>query len=117
MPAGRARPAPLLHLPHLCREAIARKPLDAAGAERLNRRLAERWDAIRATLLRIMLPLAEMERVIATSGMPATGEALGLAQGFYADAVRHAHEIRDRYCFLDLAAQSGLLEESAAAEV
>jgi glycerol-1-phosphate dehydrogenase [NAD(P)+] len=99
-----------------CRAAMAKKPFDAEATERLNARLADRWDAIRAALLRVMLPLEEMERIIAASSMPATGEALGLAPGFYADAVGHAHEIRDRYCFLDLAAQAGLLAEFAAAE-
>jgi glycerol-1-phosphate dehydrogenase [NAD(P)+] len=99
-----------------CEEAMARKPFDASGTERLNARLAERWRAIRAALLKVMLPLAEMERVIAASGMLATGEGLGLTRAFYSEAVGHAHEIRDRYCFLDLAAQAGVLAEFAAAE-
>ena len=99
-----------------CRAAMARKPFDAAATDRLNARLAERWPAIRARLLGVMMPLAEMQRVIAASGMPATAAALGLDPGFYRQAVAHAHEIRDRYAFLDLAAQAGLLEGFAAAE-
>jgi len=42
-------------------------------------------------------------------GAPATPEDLGLPGAFYRDAVMHAREIRDRFTFLDLAADSGLL--------
>ena len=41
-----------------CLDAVRRKPFDAAGTERLNRRLAERWPTIRARLLPVMLPLS-----------------------------------------------------------
>ena len=41
---------------------------------------------------------------------------LGIDPAFYRRAVGHAHEIRDRYGFLDLAAQSGRLAGFAAGE-
>jgi glycerol-1-phosphate dehydrogenase [NAD(P)+] len=41
---------------------------------------------------------------------------VGIEPAFYRHAVAHAHEIRDRYGFLDLAAQSGRLEAFAAEE-
>ncbi len=42
---------------------------------------------------------------------PDGGPALGVpTRAFYRDAVRHAREIRDRDTFLDLAADSGMLE-------
>jgi glycerol-1-phosphate dehydrogenase [NAD(P)+] len=63
-----------------------------------------------------MMPLAEMERVIRAAGL-ATGPAeLGIGPGLYREAVGHAHEIRDRYSVLDLAAQAGVLEDFAAGE-
>ena len=46
---------------------------------------------------------------------PEAGE-LGVDPAFYRRAVGHAHELRDRYGFLDLAAQAGRLQEFAAGE-
>jgi glycerol-1-phosphate dehydrogenase [NAD(P)+] len=98
------------------RQAMARKPFDAAGTARLNRRLADSWPEIRRRLHDVMLPVAEMERAIKAAGMPHRGKDLGLDPAFYRQAVAHAHEIRDRYCFLDLAAQAGVLAAFAARE-
>ena len=99
-----------------CLEAVRRKPFDPAGTERLNRRLAERWPTIRERLLAVILPSAEIARVMRAAGAPLTAAELGVDPGFYRRAVGHAHELRDRYCFLDLAAQSGRLAEFAAGE-
>jgi glycerol-1-phosphate dehydrogenase [NAD(P)+] len=47
-------------------------------------------------------------------GAPTTPEDLALPTDFYRDAVVHAREIRDRFTFLDLAADSGLFEAGLA---
>jgi glycerol-1-phosphate dehydrogenase [NAD(P)+] len=99
-----------------CLEAASRKPFDPAGAERLNQRLGTAWPEIRKRLGAVMLPLAEMERVMHAAGVPMRAETLGIDPGLYRRAVGHAHEIRDRYGFLDLAAQAGRLEGFAAEE-
>jgi glycerol-1-phosphate dehydrogenase [NAD(P)+] len=99
-----------------CLEAVRRKPFDAAGTERLNERLATSWPSIRARLSAVMLPLAEMERVMRAADVAMHARELGIDSAFYRRAVGHAHEIRDRYGFLDLAAQSGQLAGFAAGE-
>lgn len=99
-----------------CLDAVRKKPLDAAGTERLNERLAASWPAIRARLASVMLPLAEMERVMRAAGVALHAHELGIDPAFYRRAVGHAHEIRDRYSFLDLAAQAGRLADFAAGE-
>lgn len=99
-----------------CLAAARAKPFDAAGTDRLNARLAERWGAVRERLLTVMLPLAQLERVIVAAGMPATAGAIGLDPGFYRHALGHAHLTRDRYGFLDLAAQAELLDDFIAGE-
>lgn len=99
-----------------CLEAVRRKPFDPVGTDRLNRRLAERWPAIRAQLLSVILPSTEIARAMRAAGAPLTAAELGVDPRFYRRAVGHAHELRDRYCFLDLAAQSGRLAEFAAGE-
>ena len=99
-----------------CLAAARKKPFDPAGTERLNRRLAERWPEIRRRLGAVMLPPAEMERVMRAAGAALHARELGIDPAFYRRAVGHAHEIRDRYGFLDLAAQAGRLEGFAAGE-
>ncbi len=41
---------------------------------------------------------------------PTTFSDLALPANFYRDAVIHAREIRDRFTFLDLAADSGIFD-------
>jgi len=94
-----------------CWAAFAAKRLDAARTEALNARLAENWDSFRARLGAVLRPAAALEAVLARAGAPRRPEDLHWPRAFYRDAVRHAREIRDRYTFLDLAADSGMLEK------
>ncbi len=88
------------------------KKLDAGQAEALNATLAERWDEIRAQLRSVTPPSAKLEAVLKAAGAPTTPKELGWPRAFYLDAVRHAREIRDRYTFLDLAADIGELDNA-----
>ncbi len=88
------------------------KKLDAGQAEALNAKLAERWDEIRAQLRSVTLPSAKLEAVLKAADAPTTPKELGWPRAFYLDAVRHAREIRDRYTFLDLAADIGELDNA-----
>jgi glycerol-1-phosphate dehydrogenase [NAD(P)+] len=99
-----------------CLAAFAKKPLDEAGTAALNERLARDWPAIRRRLLAVMMPLDEMEGVIRAAGLATRPGELDIPPVFYREAVGHAHEIRDRYSVLDLAAQAGALEGFAAGE-
>ncbi|MDX6752360.1 iron-containing alcohol dehydrogenase [Geminicoccaceae bacterium 1502E] len=85
---------------------------DALAA--LSRRLADEWQEVRGELCAAMLPLGELERVFAEGGLPSTGADLGLDPAFWRQAVAHARETRDRYTFLDLAAEAGMLGDFAA---
>ncbi len=93
-----------------CWREFARKRLDESGATALNQRLEERWDDIRARLAAVTVPAATLLSVLERVGAPTTPEALHWPREFYLDAVRHAREIRDRYTFLDLAGDCGMLE-------
>ncbi|MEE8443702.1 MAG: sn-glycerol-1-phosphate dehydrogenase [Alphaproteobacteria bacterium] len=94
-----------------CWNAFAAKCFDAARAEALNARLAENWDSFRTRLRTASRPAAPLEEVLARAAVPRRPEDLHWPHAFYRDAVRHAREIRDRYTFLDLAADSGMLEK------
>jgi glycerol-1-phosphate dehydrogenase [NAD(P)+] len=100
-----------------CREAITAKPFDAAGTDRLNAVLEAKWPRIRKSLLAAMLPMETLEDVIEDTEMPRSALQIGLETEIYREAVGHAHELRDRYGFLDLAAQAGFLETFAQGEV
>jgi glycerol-1-phosphate dehydrogenase [NAD(P)+] len=83
------------------------KRLDEAKAETLNQRLDERWDAIAERIRAIHLPSALLDDTLARAGAPRTPHDLGWPADFYDGAVSHAREIRNRFTFLDLAADSG----------
>jgi glycerol-1-phosphate dehydrogenase [NAD(P)+] len=63
------------------------------------------------------VPVAEMERLLRAAGGAVTAQELGAPVDFWREAVRHAHEMRDRFSFADLASDAGLLDDMAAAEV
>ncbi len=105
--------------PEVARQCLAElqaKALDADGAARLNARLAAIWPTLREELAPFIIPAAEMERLLAAAGGPCTAAGLGLEVGFYREALMHAHEMRNRFSFLDLAADAGILAEFAAGE-
>ncbi|MGH6947301.1 MAG: sn-glycerol-1-phosphate dehydrogenase [Kiloniellales bacterium] len=98
-----------------CWQAFARKRLDEGAAQELSARLAEDWDAIRDALRAVLLPAARLRAVLEAAGAPTQPEQIGVPPAVYRQAVLHAREIRDRYTFLDLAGDAGLLESLAVA--
>jgi glycerol-1-phosphate dehydrogenase [NAD(P)+] len=95
-----------------CWAEFERKRLDASQAEALTAELAEHWDEIRAQIRSVTLPSTGLEAVLKVAGAPTTPEELGWPRAFYLDALRHARELRDRYTFLDLAADMGALDNA-----
>jgi glycerol-1-phosphate dehydrogenase [NAD(P)+] len=93
-----------------CWQEFRRKRVDPGAANQLNQRLAEGWDEIRRRIAAIHRSPERLREILERAGAGTTPEALGWPRAFYRQAVRHAREIRNRYTFLDLAADSGLLE-------
>ncbi len=91
------------------------KRLDPAAADALTARLDSEWDRIRSAIVPVTRPAAHLERTLRRLGAPARPEDLGWSPAFYRDAVLHAREIRNRYTFLDLAGDAGLLPSAAGA--
>ncbi len=91
-----------------CWAEFSQKRLDRRRADRINDILASGWDRIRGEIARIARPAAELERILHRAGAPTTAGALGWPAEFYAHAVGHARLIRNRYTFLDLAANCGM---------
>ena len=89
-----------------CWLELAGKRLDRDGAEALSARLARDWDRIRARIVPVQVGAAALRAVLATAGAMLAPAELGCTEALFADALVHAREIRNRYTFLDLAADA-----------
>ena len=99
-----------------CLGDIAPKIHDARAADAINGRLAELWPTLRRELQAFTVPVQEMTRLLKAAGGPTTAAELGLPVDFYREAVVHCREMRNRYSFLDIAADMGVLEDLAQQE-
>lgn len=94
-------------------EEFNHKRLDRSRVRDLNDRLATRWTEICNRVRSVLLPVAKIESTLRAVGAPLTPADIHLERAFYNQALLHAHEIRNRFTVLDLAAGSGLLQTMA----
>ncbi len=99
-----------------CWQEIQPKVFDARIAAEINEKLANIWPTLRQELKAFALPVEEMEQLLRDAGGPMTAADLGLPADIYREALVHCREMRNRYAFLDIAADAGLLEDFAAGE-
>lgn len=97
-----------------CWREFESKRLSGEGLAEANERLRTGWESLTFRIGRCRRASAELERALAKAGAPTAPGHLGWPKRFYRDAVSHAREIRNRYTFLDLAAQAGRLESFVA---
>src|SRR5699024_4439666 len=90
-----------------CWQEFSEKRLDEAAAAALTARADARWEALRRDAAAACIGSARIASVLQRAGAPATASDIGLRDAFYAQAVRHARYLRNRYTFLDLAADAG----------
>jgi glycerol-1-phosphate dehydrogenase [NAD(P)+] len=90
-----------------CWEEFAKKRLDGDKLEATNGRLRSEWHDITTEIERITVPAETLRGILKRIDGPTTAEDIALSAAFYRNAVIHAREIRDRFTFLDLAADSG----------
>ena len=100
-----------------CESEYRQKALDENGAARLNERLQEIWPQLRRECRELVDPVDSMIAKLNQVGGATSGAELGLPSDFYREAVRHAHEMRNRFSFADLACDAGLLDAFAGREV
>lgn len=94
-----------------CWEEFSKKRLTSAAAEKLNEKLEREWDSIRERISKVKVSYFTLLDVLRRAGAPTTPEDLHWPKSLYYDAVRYAREIRNRYTFLDLAADGGFFEK------
>ncbi|MGH6884053.1 MAG: iron-containing alcohol dehydrogenase [Hypericibacter sp.] len=98
-------------LGQLCIAETRKTALNEEGAAAFNRKLAQLWPTLRSELKAMALPAGRMEAALKAAGGPTSAAELGLPRAVWHDASRYSREIRGRWSFLNLAADSGLLEE------
>jgi glycerol-1-phosphate dehydrogenase [NAD(P)+] len=98
-----------------CWTELTRKQPNDSAMESINRRLAADWPGIRAQIASVTRPAQQLHDILRRAGAPTTPADLGWPAAFYRDAVLHARCIRDRWTFLDFAADTGALADAALA--
>lgn len=99
-----------------CLAEFRKKAFDEAGAAVFNARLAALWPDLKREVAEFMIPVEDMRTWLHASGGPTSAAELGLAPEFYREAVLCCREMRNRFSFLDIAVDSGLLEDFVQAE-
>jgi glycerol-1-phosphate dehydrogenase [NAD(P)+] len=95
----------------MCYAEAKKKSFDRAGAEAFNRKLAELWPQLREELRPMLMDPAKMKSTLAAAGGPTTATELGLPRKLWRDAMKFARDVRNRWSFLDLADDAGLLDD------
>ncbi len=96
-----------------CAEACREKAHGVEETARLNDRLAEIWPDRRRESAAFAVPTDRIAALLRAAGAPVTSDDLGVAKPLWREAVRHGHEMRNRYSFADLACDAGLLDRFA----
>ncbi|MDQ0324139.1 glycerol-1-phosphate dehydrogenase [NAD(P)+] [Pararhizobium capsulatum DSM 1112] len=100
-----------------CFDEIQPKIFDSSAIAAVNEKIAEIWPVLREELKAFVIPVEEMTRLLKAAGGPTTAQELGVPVEFYREAVVHCREMRNRFSFLDIAADEGILEDFARGEV
>jgi glycerol-1-phosphate dehydrogenase [NAD(P)+] len=98
--------APVVEEEHVLKRARAER-----AVSRLRRPGA--WDAIRADLAPMTRPAARLKQCLRDAGAAHRLADIGCTRAAFLEAVRHAHQMRERYTILDLARAVGVLPGAA----
>ncbi|MEM9488473.1 MAG: iron-containing alcohol dehydrogenase [Myxococcota bacterium] len=90
-----------------CWNELSGKRLDQVGTDELNRRLIDQWPVIRTRIAAAARPADQLGAVLQAAGAPTRPGDLDWSDERFAEACRHAREIRNRYTFLDFVAAAG----------
>jgi len=95
----------------MCYAEAKKKAFDRKGAEEFNAKLAELWPQLREELKPFTMDPKEMEKALREAGGPVTTSEMGLPRKIWRDAMKYARDVRNRWSFLDLADDAGLLDD------
>jgi glycerol-1-phosphate dehydrogenase [NAD(P)+] len=69
------------------------------------------WPQLREELKAFAMDPKEMEKALKAAGGPITTTEMGLPRKIWRDAMKYGRDVRNRWSFLDLADDSGLLDD------
>jgi glycerol-1-phosphate dehydrogenase [NAD(P)+] len=92
-----------------CWRDFAPKRLDDAQAAALTERAAGQWETLRRITGAVRIPAERLESILRRAGGPVDPADLGVDAATWDGAVRYARFLRDRFTFLDLADDAGVL--------
>lgn len=95
----------------MCYQEAKKKAFDQKGADAFNAKLADLWPQLREELKPFAMDPKEMEKALRASGGPTTTTEMGLPRKIWRDAMKYARDVRNRWSFLDLADDAGLLDD------
>lgn len=99
-----------------CARLYRKKAFDNKAADNFNERMQRLWPELREECLEMAVPAEKLCSYLAAAGGPVSARGLGVPEDFYREAAAHAHEMRDRFSFADIACGSGAMPALAAAE-
>ncbi len=99
-----------------CVNEFRKKAFDQKSADKFNDRLQKIWPELREECLNMAISPATLQGYLEAAGGPSSAKALNIPIDFYQEAVCHAHEMRDRFSFADIACDAGELKSFAAEE-
>lgn len=100
-----------------CLAELKQKAFNHDGAIAFNRKLEETWPELRRELAGFAIPVGEMKRLLSAAGGATTAAELGVPVDLYREAIVYCREMRNRFSFLDIAADAGTLEAFAQGEL
>lgn len=95
----------------MCYAEARKKAFDRKGADEFNVKLESLWPQLREELRAFAMDPKEMEKALKAAGGPTTASEMGLPRKIWRDAMKYARDVRNRWSFLDLADDSGLLDD------
>lgn len=99
-----------------CHGELTKKAFTKETAATFNEKLEGLWPTLRDELKPFIIPVSEIDQMLKAAGGPRSARDLDLPVEFYREAVRHNHEMRNRFSFVDIAADAGLLDAFAKGE-
>lgn len=98
-------------LGRICYAEARKKSFDPQRAAIFNTRLQRLWPELREELQKFMMDPGDMRAVLKSTGAPTTATELGLSLPVWRHAMKYGRDIRNRWSFLDMADDCGLLDE------
>jgi glycerol-1-phosphate dehydrogenase [NAD(P)+] len=95
----------------MCYAEAKKKAFDRKGADEFNAKLESLWPQLREELKPFAMDPKEMEKALRAAGGPTTTTEMGLPRKIWRDAMKYARDVRNRWSFLDLADDAGLLDD------